>query len=236
MLSPLEHSPVPDDLLDQVPALARDLAYGASLGLWETRLSRHALRSSAEYAPLRDKWPNPPSLNLLLSFGYLLRDGSEAQGAIPMYLLAEKAFELLRQPSSPPSIFISYKRSESSALGLLLEARLKLAGNLNPFIDKNLVPGQDWSAHLERQVRQSRYVILLVGPSTLASPHVQQELAWAQDSGAILISVWHNGARLDESAPLALQRRHAVRVVEENALSYESAVNQVLNSLGYATY
>jgi hypothetical protein len=48
--------------------------------------------------------------------------------------------------------------------------------------------------------------------------------------------VLHNGAHLDETAPEILKTRHAITVTAENALGYETAVNQLLNSLGYSTY
>lgn len=232
----------PTDVMARVHDFARDLAYGVTLGLWHTQVHWRKLlnpdisQHSKVFAEnLRPKWGTDfPSEYLLLSMGYFEPMGAEPGYSI--YLLTDRAFQLLEKPNTAPSVFISYRRSESSAFGLLMEARLRLAGNPNPFIDKNLVPGDEWNRQLKEQIDASRYFVLLVGPTTLDSDYVTQELAWAEASGSTIVSIWHNGARMDDSAPSVLQKRHAITVTEENALGYETAVNQVLNTLGYATY
>ena len=232
----------PTDMLERVRAFARDLAYGSTLGLWHTRIRWQQLfnpemsNTSKVFAEqLRPKWGVEfPSEFLLLSFGYLQEYSNKLGYSV--YLLTDRAFQLLEQPSSPPDVFISYRRSESSAFGLLIEARLRLAGNPNPFIDKNLIPGAEWNAQLKQQIQHSRYFIALIGKTTLESPYVMQELKWATESNCTIISVLHNGARMEGAAPEALKTRHAISVTAENALGYETAVNQLLNSLGYSTY
>ena len=241
MDNPFEQQ-VPNDMLERVRDFARDLAYGAATGLWHSQIRWQQLlypdisNISMVFAQyLGPKWKTDfPSEFLLLSFGYLKEYGNEAGYSV--YLLTDRAFELLERPSRPPDVFISYRRSESSAFGLLIEARLRLAGNPNPFIDKNLVPGAEWNAQLKQQIQRSRYFIALIGKSTLESPYVIQEIEWAIESNCTLISVLHNGFRIDDSAPEVLKTRHAIMVTAENALGYETAVNQLLNSLGYSTY
>ncbi|NUQ05921.1 MAG: toll/interleukin-1 receptor domain-containing protein [Anaerolineae bacterium] len=233
---------VPTDKLAQVHEFARDLAYGVTQGLWHSQIRWKQLQNPemsqhskilSEY--LGPKWGTSfPSEFLLLSFGYLQQYGTE--GGHSIYLLTEKAFQLLQQPLSPPTVFISYRRRDSSAFALLVEARLRLTGNPNPFVDKNLVPGEEWNAQLKRQIQSSRFFIVLVGPTTLESNHVLAEIEWAHESEATIISVWHGGARMTDGTLEALSTRHAITVAEENALSYETAVNQLLNSMGYATY
>ena len=241
MENPFEQN-APTDILDRVREFARDLAYGATLGLWHTRVQWRQIQNPeisnhskifAQY--LRPKWGSDfPSEFLLLSFGFTKDYGSET--GYSTYLLTDKAFQLLEQPSSPPDVFISYRRSESSAFRLLIEARLRLAGNPNPFIDKNLVPGSEWNAQLKQQIQRSRYFIALIGKTTLESPYVVQEIQWAAESNCTIISVLHNDTHMDDSTPEVLKSRHAITVTEENALGYETAVNQLLNSLGYSTY
>lgn len=232
----------PTDILARVHEFARDLAYGATLGLWHTQIhwrklvnpdiSQHSKVFAAQLGP---KWGTEiPSEYLLLSFGYLREYGSESGHSI--YLLTDKAFQLLEKPSSPPNVFISYRRQDSSALALLVEARLRLAGNPNPFVDKNLVPGEEWNAQIKQQIQGSRYFICLIGKTTLESPHVLREIDWATESDSTIISVWHNGVRMNRGVPDVLQKRHAITVSEENALGYETVVNQLLNAMGYATY
>ncbi|MGQ9887991.1 MAG: toll/interleukin-1 receptor domain-containing protein [Aggregatilineales bacterium] len=108
------------------------------------------------------------------SFGYLKvsENGN--------HVLTLRAFDLLRTPVTPPTIFISYRRNTSSALSLLIEARLKLVDrNINVFIDKLLEPGDEWHAELEARVRQSRYFVCLLAPKSLESKFVPNEITWA---------------------------------------------------------
>lgn len=234
--------PAPENVVDRIHAFARDLAYGAAQGLWHTKIQWQQLtnptisRTAQVFAErLAPKWGAEfPSEFLMLSFGYFTLL-TEEQAGRSTYLLTEKAFKLLEKPNIAPEVFISYRRSESSALGLLIEARLKLAGNPNPFLDKNLVVGEEWVRQLEERIRQARYFIILVGKTTLDSPYVMQELDWALEAGCTIISIWH-GCRMDDSAPEALKTRHAIIVETESALGYETAVTQLLNNLGYTTY
>jgi hypothetical protein len=244
--------PAPTNFVDRVHAFARDLVYGVVNGLWNEVFIIYTDRWSVTwrsgnymvtdedqehpfYQLIVNKWNgSPPSQNLLQAFGYYdkLQSGSNYEE----FILTPKAFALLEAPIAPPSVFISYKRSESSTFGLLIEARLKLLGNPNPFIDKNLVAGEEWHAQLEERVRDSRYFVCLVGKTTLSSAHVRQEIEWAEKYSKTIISVWHNGAYIDTSTPPALSARHAITVKGDSALDYEIAVNQLLNSMGYATY
>jgi hypothetical protein len=233
--------PVPIDVFQRVQAFARDLAYGVSQGFWHSKLYWNSLHNpeisntSKLYAHhLGPKWENQiPSDYLLLSFGYLTLFSTE--GGSPVYLLTEKTFSLLERPSRPPDIFISYRRSESSALALLIEARLKLAGNPNPFLDKNLAVGQEWQEQLRERIYNSRYFICLIGEKTLESQQVQQEIQWAIEAGCTIISIWH-GSRINAETPAFLRDRHAIIIKDDGALDYEVAINQMLNTLGYATY
>ncbi|NDJ51516.1 MAG: toll/interleukin-1 receptor domain-containing protein [Chloroflexi bacterium] len=229
--------PAPNDALDRVHEFARDLAYGAAQGLWATQLQwREFYRNSEFFRHLNEKWDmEVPSEYLMLSMGYItLLETNSVIGTT--YLLADKAFDLLEQPTTPPNVFISYRRADSSALALLVEARLKLAGNPNPFIDKNIMAGDDWSEHLKERVREARYFVLLIGQTTLDSPEVLRELRWAEEFDCTIISIWHAGRKVDESTPTVLKSKHAIFVTTESALGYETAINQLLNSLGYATY
>lgn len=232
----------PTDVIARVHEFARDLAYGATLGLWHTYVrwqqlfNRDISKHSKVFAEhLGPKWgTNFPSEYLLLSFGYFQDYGSQSGHSV--YLLTQKAFQLLEQPSAPPSVFISYRRQDSSAFALLVEARLRLAGNPNPFVDKNLVPGDEWNNQLKKQIEQCRYFVLLIGPTTLQSPHVLQELEWAERSNSTIVSILHVGVQIKDSVPDVLKSRQAITILEETALGYETAINQLLNSLGYATY
>lgn len=233
--------PVPEDMLARVHAFARDLAFGAATGLWNSRIFWQVLLHP-ELNPayevfarhISPKWAGKyPSEHLLVSLAYLVAQGTDASRS--EYLLTEKAFKLLEKPAAPPNVFISYRRSDSSALALLIEARLRMAGNPNPFVDKSLVAGQEWNKELEARVKSARYFIMLIGVETLDSSYVRDELTWAEQSNCTIISVWH-GCKPDDTTPKSLSTRHAILVESESALGYETAINQLLNGLGYATY
>jgi hypothetical protein len=234
------------EVIDRVHEFARDLAYGVANGWWEPHFNVtyyggggkdwYAGRPTPEGMEIFDqltekKWGKLiPSENVMVTFGYFERESSE------VFNLTHKAFTLLEKPHRPPNIFISYKRDQSSAFGLLIEARLRIAGNPNPFIDKNIVAGEEWDKRLEESIKNSRYFVCLIGTRTLESPIVHQEIAWAEQYGCVIISIWHGGAKIDAATPPGLAKRHAIVVSGESAREYENAVNELLNSLGYSTY
>jgi hypothetical protein len=238
----------PTDFLVRIQDFARDLAYGVAAGLWENRFyigqrSRLSEMGSSDYFgpvmlwaygtndPISEflikKWDmREPAFNLLKTMQYVEADGS----------LSEKAFNLLLTPQQPPKIFISYRRVQSSAFALLIEARLRLAGNPNPFLDKKLVPGEEWHARLEETIQNIDTFICVIGPDTLNSRYVLKEIEWAEQRGCRIIPVWHGITELPTDAPATLSTPHAIRVLEESALAYENAMTELLNALGYPTY
>jgi hypothetical protein len=247
MHNPLE-DPVPDDPIQRVHAFARDLAYGAITDLWSSRLKLSTKSSSfadyefEQWANARNekllfevarKWESHfPSSTLLVSLGYLTQTDREH------YHITDKAFTLLEQPA-PASVFISYRRQESSAFALLLLARFKAHG-LEPFLDMNIEPGEDWHAELEQQVVTCEHLIALLGPATLTSAYVREEIVWAMNTRARIIPVWHNG--FDEAqlaqyqaqypALAAFFGKQAIKVEQENPAAYETAIIQILNRFG----
>jgi hypothetical protein len=244
VVNPLNEIP-PVDPIQRIHDFARDLAYGVAKGLWSTRFNMRIEGTATnvllweiqaedyrDVEQLYSKWDRPlPSPHTLLSFGYLQLLGTSRS----QYVLTEKAFHLLNLPDSPPTVFISYKRNQSSALALLVESRLKNAGNPNPFVDKNLVAGDEWHGELEKRIRASKYFICLVGTLTLESEMVHKEIAWAVDARCTIISMWH-GCKVNDGCPEALRTRHVIEVTGESALEYENAIIQLLNSMGYSTY
>ena len=251
MDNPLEQ-PAPDDPIERVHTIARDLAYGVTMGLWGPSINasgsasgEYWLKNDSERDEqgndlfkrfLREKWNNDTPLSkLLLSFGYftLLRDGSSGYD----YLLTQKAFALLEQPITPPKIFVSYKHEQSSALALLVEARLRIADStINVFMDKLLKGGEVWEQRLEDSVRESEYLIALLAPGTLESGTVQKEIRWALDSDSVIICILHGGLAIEDIDYPELTRNHVIVIDNESSKEYESAINDLLNALGYPTY
>jgi hypothetical protein len=231
MYNPLEDS-IPDDRTHQVHAYAKDLAYGAVEGFWPTTLTWFndlELRPKGEHVVLAAKWQGAmPYGSLLISYGYV--EGTT---------LTTKAFDLLNQPA-PTSIFISYRRQESSAFALLILARFKALG-LEPFLDLNdLEPGDEWHAELEREVLTREHFICLIGPTTLESPHVREEIAWALESDSRIIPVWHAGfdgaqhAAFEAQYPefAAFFAKQAIQVERESTAQYHNALAVLLNRFG----
>lgn len=245
--------PVPEgsDLLKRVEIFAKDLAYGCNVGEWESSFtyldninvwrgrsndlkSTEASRLLERYC--KDKWNNShPTANDLALFEYV----KAANGGV--YSLTKAAFDLLNRPAVPANVFISYKRKESSAFALLVEARLVMAGATSPHIDKNLKGGEPWHARLEERVKSSEYLVCLIGPTTLESDAVKKEIWWAIEAGRFIIPVCHNGQTLAECEKimreLTVSNGYEIKGDPDghSAADYEAAVSFILNSLGYRT-
>jgi hypothetical protein len=248
--------PRPDDALQQIHDYARDLAYlfvqgdckpQITLGKrysWNDNPHVEREGDSQNRIDFRLKWGDygesfrAPSIDLLISFDYLVEVESRQvdQYTLTTYIFTPKAFQLLEKPAQMPAIFVSYSRKESSALALLIEARLRLVGADRIFIDKMITAGNDWQEQLVETIRQCTYFICLVGPTTLNSQVVNHEIAQAVESGCRIISVWHNGHKMGADSPEALRRLHAITVTGESAREYETALSELLNSMGYRTY
>ncbi len=234
---------IPEEFGDQVIAYGRDLAYGAMNGLWKPTFSFAMKGVIHLYDPhpeaeaiFNEKWNTLGNLDvytqLLVSLGY-------AEEVEHRFRLTQNAFSLLDKPLNPPSVFISYRRSESSAFALAVEARLKNAGVDNPFVDKNIVPGDKWNSLLEETVKDAEYFVCLVGPTTLDSVNVQEEIEWAERYGCRIISIWHNGVNsrdIADKIPQVFNDTHRIKVDVESALHYEIAISQLLNAMGYSTF
>ncbi|MCU0511569.1 MAG: toll/interleukin-1 receptor domain-containing protein [Anaerolineae bacterium] len=236
---------MPKNALGRIKTLARELAEGASEGVWlpafDTQRGSHSStgrygRWFSDYVFQRyveARWQNDyPSLDLLLSNGYL-----EMQGTSSVKLVF-RAFNLIEEVEAA-RIFISYKRSESSAFALLINRELKTAG-LQPFLDMALTPGENWEDGLRQRIQQSEYLVVLLGQQTLTSQVTLKELVWAAEAGVVIIPVWHNGFVYRSGAwdniPVKLDRllgmTHTIRVVEENPLAYNNAILELLNRFG----
>jgi hypothetical protein len=237
---------MPINPLARIQVLARELAEGAASSLWAVTFDRFDIErgekddNSLHLAAYFDtRWTgidNSPHLSLLARNGYL--DAEEQGRFSSVYTITKAAFDLLHI-TDPSRIFISYKRTESSAFALLVANVLKQAG-LSPFVDMQLEAGGDWREQLKKTVQQSDYFILLLGKRTLDSEVTPEEIRWAVDAGKTIIPIWHNGfsfraedwPTLDDSFKTLLANTHTIRVTEENPLAYNNAMSQLLNRFG----
>lgn len=159
-------------------------------------------------------------------------------------------------------VFIAYSTGESSALALLIEARLRFAGVPTTYMDKTL-HGDQRIEQIEGWIKDCRYFVAIVGPQTLESGIVLREIEWAAEAQCAIVSLWHGVA---PKAPVKtgllsgptdsltfsihkapnymtqskgyeiLKSRQMINVDGLNAASYESAVNRLLNGFGFQTY
>ncbi len=232
--------PVPDDPVQRVRRLARDLAWGALHGLWQPRFmiyEEHAWGHAWLFHPgdgfdgyVKMWGDNLPEIYLLEALGYL------AKTAESDWLLSDKAFKLIEE-DRPEAIFVSYRRSVSSALAMLIAAELRVEG-FRPFLDiRSIALGDEWHAILESRVRQSNIFIPVIGPTTLESDYVKEEVEWAleNETARRIIPIVHAGftpADLDKSPFPALAKKNPIHIREDNAADLFSAVQQLKAFLG----
>lgn len=238
-------------LQEDVEDFIRDLAYGVVkldwgfehqgkkdiLPYWAS--PRLAMDISDEKLSFRNKWQNnAPHVEILLAYDYLEQiESTKTSNTIPRYKLTSKAFDLLNRPAKRIRIFISYKRNQSSALALLLEARLRLRGVRDDhiFIDKSIAVGELWEERIKSEVAACDYFVALIAPKTLDSINVKNEIDWALAANKYVIPICHGGATADV-LPDYLQALNVYVVKDESALDYEQGISHVLNELRFTTY
>jgi hypothetical protein len=233
-IAQVSQQPLPTHPMDRVRLLAKELAAGAAAGLWDVYLYTFRWEPNEDNVIqyLEKRWNKQhPNLEILVSSEYLTKGND-------VLILTRSAFDLLDE-AEPANIFISYKRSESSAFALLVLARLKAAG-LEPFVDLSLVPGENWQAGLRERIQKYDYLIALLGKDTLHSEVVQEEITMALDAGLTILPVWHNGFTYKsgewDNIPVKIDKllstTHTIRVIEESALAYNNAIVELLNRFG----
>jgi hypothetical protein len=177
--------PVPplDKPIDRVRVLAQELADGAYAELWNTSfLATYDLygarRNEGRFVPrdenqrnyLSQRWnDNFPDLTLLVANNYLDKTDSNH------FSITNLAFQLVHEVVNA-SIFISYSRRDSSALALLIRARLKEKGISDAFIDMTIPAGADWEHRIRNEIKNSESFILLLGKTSLSSVAVCKEI------------------------------------------------------------
>jgi len=232
--------PLPQNSIAKYRAMARELAEGALEKLWFTTVDINSDIFKDRIKPfLESRYSNFDYNNdfpLLIAYQYLERNDKQRN-----YIITKEAFDLLAEAGAY-SIFISYKRSESSAFALLVRNELKAAG-LSPFVDMQLQPGQHWHAELEKNIKSSDYFIILLGNKTLESTITIQQIQWALDAKIAIIPIWHNGfayksgdwSKIPLEVDTALRDTHTIRVIEENPLTYDTALRELLNRFGISS-
>lgn len=93
----------------------------------------------------------------------------------------------------PPDILISYARADRDQ-ALALAGRLEARG-YTAWMDRDLLPGEEWPARIERAIGSSRLVIVLWSDSAVRSRWCRAEAALAMEQGK------YAAGRLDDGRP-----------------------------------
>jgi len=266
MSSPLDQ-PVPETKVRRAESFAKELAWLHEQGSYGVRFyyfNQIDLQDNVEYwglgssdlketptSPpdiLKNRWTRDllPSPELLQEFGYLSHVGGDVflhmtgqEEYAQVYRLTPKAFKLLERSIGTYEVFISYRRRESSALALLIQARLNLVGNNHVFVDHLLELGGDWRTELEEKIRESDYFIVLVGTNTFKeSPGrtnwMKRELEIAMDSNSRIVPIWLPSAKRNKTTPKIIGDRQDLKVQRKTAEGYDTAIRKLLNHMGYS--
>lgn len=244
---------LPESPFERARAFAADLAQGVAEGLWgvDIRISdggvgakwdslsyRSSIRRNALQDYITQEWDgNPPHIKLMEVLDYVR---FEREGTGVHYILTQKALDLLDAPRFA-KVFISYRRSVSSAFALLLRDRLGKEG-FDVFVDlQSINPGEKWEQRLQDEIAATDAVVSLVAPGTLGSEYVRKEILWSQEreatDGLPLVPIWHNGYTaandLTSYPEMAnfLNTSNAIIIEKEDVLLYDAAIQRLMQYL-----
>lgn len=244
-LTKIQRRPLPKPPMERVRALARELAEGAAEALWGVTLQHEPCAVEQLKSPhfasdalnryLERRWRNQsPPWSLLKMMGFVEIYEGEVE-------ISASAFALL-DGAPPASAFISYRRKDSSAFALLTLDRLRAVG-VNAYVDMALRPGSLWRERIREEIQTRETLVLLVGIETLTSDMVRQEIVWALDADVNILPIWHNGFVYEPGKPplptkidYVLTHMHTIRVLEESALAYHTALTELAAYFGQAQY
>ena len=267
--NPLEQ-PAPENDMERVHTFARDFAYGLANGLWGPRISVSSTLGGETWINLADKkggfrkylankWKGRrPSFDMLVMFGYF-RIYEQRNVSQTQYIATDDIFNFLEESSQSYSIFVSYGRMQSSALAVLVKKQLENLGeDFKVFVDDALQVGDVWHARLEKQVREAKYFICLLGQiwtleqknfvlkTSLDSPFVREEIQWALNSDSEIYCICHGGYKLPQSKNdlndeiwqivSKLNQTQYIHIDDESAKKYDIGMNELLENSGKAIH
>ena len=108
-------------------------------------------------------------------------------------------------------VFISYKHDDGD-FALILKDRIEQAG-FDAWIDDNVQAGEEWREMIDRAIRESMALIVILSPESVASEYVTYEWAYALGAGVPVVPVMLRQtslhSRLDELHYLDFTNRRA---------------------------
>ncbi len=129
---------------------------------------------------------------------------------------------------TPPSVFFSYSRADSSIVERL---RTDLgAQGVTTWVDREGIrPGTpDWEESLRTAIRAADAVLLVASPNARSSRYVKDELRIAQMYQRPIYPVWVTGTQWMEAIPLGLGGMQYIDAREER---YTSALSEIVFTL-----
>ena len=128
-------------------------------------------------------------------------------------------------PTNTPAVFVSYSRNDSD-FALQLAKDLRAAG-VTVWIDQqSIAPGQHWDTAIEEALIECTHIVPVLSPSSVKSPNVRNEIAFAFDEQKSIIPVLYK----DCAVPLQLRRVQHIDFRTE----YARSLDLLLESLGIA--
>ncbi len=250
--NPLQEK-IPDEFLDQVYDLARDLAYGVAQGWWDKHFIYVYGIEKIEFTIFKNghqgvkQFENKWTMELWDYFHELFNHDFIKETEVGKGLdchLTEAGFSLLRQPTISPSVFISCEGNQGYLLCLSLEERLSKRPVNSASITKSIETGDDWRKQSEIAIKDVDYFLCLVDEKSIYSERVYQELEWAELYRCRIILILHNDMNMInmQSAP-SLYLEHQMfqlhRMIpvdqDQDALENRLSLIPLLNMMGYAT-
>jgi hypothetical protein len=120
-------------------------------------------------------------------------------------------------------VFISYSRRDLAFVEQLA-ADLKAAG-LDVWYDlSGLEGGQRWSKEIEKAIRESQYVLVVLSPDSVASKWVEEEFLYASELGKKIIPLFYKKCAL----PFGYRTLHFIDI---QGSKYKQKFGEILRSL-----
>ena len=126
-------------------------------------------------------------------------------------------------PSDQGGTFISYAR-EDSEFGLRLAKDLRAAG-LDLWLDQlDIHPGERWDESVEKALRSSASLLVVLSPTAVQSNNVMDEISFALEENKRVIPILHRACEI----PFRLRRVQHIDFTAE----YQGGLRRLLRSLG----
>jgi hypothetical protein len=126
-------------------------------------------------------------------------------------------------------VFISYSREDRMPVERLAE--LLKANGLEVWTDSEIPIGEDWQRAIETAIDEASVILLVMSPSSMASPWLQVEYGMALRSGAKIIPLVLGDAPRS-GLPLYLRKHHAVEFDPANENRAVESIAQLVESGG----